>query len=85
MAETRVWLVDRTYNDKGMVRLVYATTDGDRYLRRQLSERMLMQKDVTAAVDVEEDRLEPTPDEERERYAAEATRMSDDHDPDEAV
>lgn len=85
MAETRVWLVDRTYNDKGMVRLVYATTDGDRYLRRQLSERMLMQKDVTAAVDVAEDRLEPTPEAERERYAAEATRMSEDHDPDEAV
>ena len=85
MAATRVWLVDRTYNDKGMVRLVYATTDGERYLIKQLSERMLMNKDVTAARDVDEERLEPTGDEERERYAAEATRMADQHDPDDAV
>jgi hypothetical protein len=85
MADTRVWLVDRTYNDKGMVRLVYATTDGERYLIKQLSERMLMTKEVTAARDVDAERLEPTDDAERERYAAEATRMADQHDPDDAV
>jgi hypothetical protein len=85
MAETRVWLVERAYNDKGMVRLVYATTDGDRYLRKQLSERMLMQRDVTAAVDVDDDRLEDTADENRQRYADEASRMADQHDPDDAI
>ena len=26
-ATERVWLVDRTYNDKGMVSLVYATVE----------------------------------------------------------
>lgn len=86
MGETeRVWLVDRTYSDKGMVNVVYATTDGDRYLRKQLSERLLMRRDVTAGLDVDPDRLEPAPEADRERFAAEATRMCEEHDPDEAV
>jgi hypothetical protein len=85
MSETRVWLVERSYNDKGMVLLIYATPDGERYLRRQLSERMLMTKDVTAAIEVADDRLETTADEEVERYAAEATRMAEQHDPDDSV
>jgi hypothetical protein len=85
MSEKRVWLVDRTYNDKGMVELVYATTDGEQYHHRQLSEQMLMTKEVTAGTDVESDRLEPTDDENIERFAAEATRMADDHAADDAV
>lgn len=85
MADTRVWLVERSYNDKGMVTLVYATPDGERYLRKTLSERMLMRKDVTAGLDVDDDRLEPTDAAELERYAAEAARMADTHDPDETV
>jgi hypothetical protein len=85
MAET-VWLVDRTYSDKGLVNLVYATVDGERYLRRQLSEQMLTRTDVTAGMDVEVDRLEPVQDEdERERFAAEARRMTEEHDPGDAV
>lgn len=85
MSETRVWLVERSYNDKGMVLLIYATPDGERYLRRQLSERMLMTREVTAAIEVADDRLEATADEEIERYAAEATRMAEQHDPDDSV
>jgi hypothetical protein len=85
MAAERVWLVDRTYNDKGMVELVYATTDGEQYHHRQLSEQMLVQKVVTAATDVAVDRLQPTDDADRERYATEASRMADEHDPDDEV
>jgi hypothetical protein len=85
MSEVRVWLVDRTYNDKGMIELVYATTDGERYHHRQLSEQMLVTTAVTAAEDVGEDRLEPTAAEDREHYGAEAARMADEHDPDEEV
>lgn len=81
MDETRVWLVDRTYNDKGMIELVYATPDGERYLQKQLSEQMLMRTDVTAAIDVEESRLEPTADDNADHYGAEAARMADEHDP----
>jgi len=81
----RVWLVEREYTDKGLVTVVYASTDGEWYLQRQLSERMLMRSDVTAGQDVETERLEPTPAEKRERYAAEASRMAEDHGVDDAV
>jgi hypothetical protein len=83
----RCWLVERSsFGDERVVTLVYATPDGDRQLTKQLSTNLLMQKAVTAAVDVEPDRLEPVDDAEtRERYAAEAARMADQHDPDEEV
>lgn len=79
----RLWMVDRTYTDKGMLRLEYATPDGERHLTKQ---RSLNAGDPTAAIDVEPDRLEPVTDEDtRERYASEATRMRDQHDPDKRV
>jgi hypothetical protein len=81
----RVWLVDRTYSDKGMVNLVYATIDGDRHLRKQLSEQMLTRTDVTAGLDVDPERLVPVDDADRERFAAEASRVAERHDPDEAI
>ncbi|MFC7018100.1 MULTISPECIES: hypothetical protein [Haloarcula] len=83
----RCWLVERSsYGDERVVTLVYATRDGDRRLKKQLSTNLLMQKAVTAAVDVESKRLEPVEDAEtRERYAAEAARMAERHDPDEEV
>lgn len=84
-ATERVWLVDRDYTDKGMVTIVYASTDGERRLQRQLSERMLVRSDVTAGQDVETDRLEPTPESERERYATEAVRMAEKYEPADAV
>ena len=81
----RVWLVEREYTDGGLVTLGYATTDGRRHLRRQLSKRLVLRSDVTAGQNVEPDRLEPTPDAERERYDAEASRMARKHDPDDIV
>jgi hypothetical protein len=82
----RVWLVERSYGDKGLVTLVYATPDGDRHVRMQRSSNMLRNADVTAGTVVESDRLTPiTDDAERERYAAEAERMRERHDPDDAV
>ena len=86
-ATVQCWLVERSsFGDERMVTLVYATTDGERQLTKQLSTNLLRNKRVTAAVDVEPDRLEPVTDEEtRERYAAEARRMAESHDPDEEV
>jgi hypothetical protein len=86
-AETRVWLVERSYgSDENLVTLVYATTDGERHLKKQLSHSMLRRKTITAARTVEDDRLEVVLDDElRERYATEATRMADSNDPDEPV
>lgn len=83
----RCWLVERSsYGDERVVTLVYATPDGDRQLTKQLSTNLLMRKAVTAATDVEAERLEPVADDEtRERYAVEAARMAEQHDPDEEV
>jgi len=83
---TRVWLVERDYDDKGLVRLVYATPDGGSHLTRELSKQMLGRSAVTAAMTVEPDRLEPVTDEaRRERYATEVDRMIDSHEPDDEV
>jgi len=87
---TRVWLVERTYSDdeQNLIILVYATPDGRRYHRR---ERALTSftgegRETLAALDVPESDLGTVEDpEERERYAAEAQRMADEHDPGDAV
>lgn len=80
----RVWLVEREFTDKGLVTLIYATADGERNLVEQRAANQL--EDVTAATDVDPDRLVPTEDAtERERYADEAARMADRHEPDERV
>jgi len=83
----RCWLVERSsFGDERTVTLVYATTDGDYQLTKQLSTNLLMRTAVTAARDVERERLAPVDDPEtRERYAAEARRMADTHDPDTEV
>ena len=87
MDDERLWLVERTYTDKGLVSLLYATADGERSLHKQRSMNMLRQgADVTAAVEADPEDLESVDDAEtRERYADEATRMADRHDPDEGV
>jgi hypothetical protein len=82
----RCWLVERDYWDEDLVTLVYATPDGERAHHRQLSSALLQKTDVTAARDVDDADLNPVADAEtRERYAAEAERMRDGHDPDDRV
>lgn len=81
----RAWLVERTYDDKGLVRLTYATPDGERAVRKERSVRLVERRPATAAVDADEDALEPVAPADRERYRAEASRMAERHDPDEAV
>jgi len=82
----RCWLVERDFDDKGLVRLVYATPDGSRRQVRELSPARLGRDDVTAAVEPDEDELEPVDGADvRERYADEAERMASRHDPDDAV
>lgn len=82
----RVWLVERDYNDKGLVTLSYATTDGDRQWRVSKAAAALSQMAVTAARDVDPDSLSPVEREDRrERYRTEARRMADRHDPEEEV
>ena len=81
----RTWLVAREYEQEDMVTLVYATPDGERGVFQQKSTRMLFDSTVTAGLDVEPDRLETVDDEDRQRYADEAERMAERHDPDDEV
>jgi hypothetical protein len=84
--DRRVWLVERTYTDKGLVSLVYATTDGAHAVQRQRSTNALQRAGVTAATTVDSESLDPVDDDgTREQYADEAERMADRHDPDDAV
>jgi hypothetical protein len=84
--DVRVWLVERDYDQKGLVRLVYATPDGERHHTRELSQKMLVRKAVTAATELDPDRLEPVSDSDRrDRYATEAARMRERHAPDDEV
>ncbi|MFC6952455.1 hypothetical protein [Halorubellus litoreus] len=84
--DVRCWLVEREYTDKGLVTLVYAEPGGERAAVMQRSSNMLARQDVTAAVDVEVDELEPVDDPAtRDRYATEVERTSESHAPDDAL
>mgnify|MGYP006276822817 CR=1 FL=1 len=84
----QAWLVERTYSDdeQNIIILVYATTDGEQYLRK---ERALTsfgdRRDTTAAVDADPDSLGRVDPEDREQYAAEAQRMAERHEPDDLI
>ncbi|SDX77268.1 hypothetical protein [Halobellus clavatus] len=84
----RCWLVERTYTDRGLVDMVYATPDGSAVRRKQISTTIMRQRgtEATAAVTVDADDLEPVGDQDtRERYATEVERMREQHGPDEEV
>lgn len=83
---TTVWLVDREFDSKGLVRLIYATVDGERMHTKELAERRLVTGDgVTAGREVDETALGESPAEEVERFASEASKMAADHDLDDVV
>jgi hypothetical protein len=83
----QVWLVERSYgSDEDLVTLVFASTDGRLQLKKQLSHNMLYGKTITAAREEPRAKLDEVTDADtRERYATEASRMAERHDPDEAV
>lgn len=88
--EIRAWLVERTYSDdeQNLVILVYATPDGERYLRKEraLTSFTGPARDTYAAVDAPPENFGTVVDsDERERYAAEAKRMAARHDPTDTV
>ncbi len=82
----RLWLVERSYTDRDIVVLVYATPDGERRLRKELSATMLSRTTVTAAIDADPDRLKSVEDAEtRERYADEVDRVRVDYAPEDPI
>lgn len=84
-------MVERTYSTDApnIMVITYATADGSQYLMQERAFNQSIRNGVptiTAARDVSRADLSPTPDEEtRERYATEAQRMRDRHDPDDVV
>ncbi|ELZ38057.1 hypothetical protein [Halorubrum tebenquichense] len=83
---TTVWLVDRQFDSKGLVRLTYATEDGERMHTKELAEQRLVTGDgVTAGREVEETALGESPADEVERFASEASKMAAEHDLDDRV
>jgi hypothetical protein len=81
----RTWLVERSYDDRGLVNLTYATPDGERYHRREVSMNVLRRSPATAARDVDPADLEPVPEGDRERYASEADRVRENNGPDDEI
>ena len=85
----RMWLVERTYSDdeQNMVILTYATTEGDRYFRKERALTSFSDiRDTTAAVDADPANVGAVDDPaDRERYAAEAERMAAAHAPDDVI
>ncbi|MDB9233953.1 hypothetical protein [Halorubrum ezzemoulense] len=83
---TTVWLVDRQFDSKGLVRLTYATEDGKRIHTKELAEqRLVTGGGFTAGREVDETALGETPADEVERFATEASKMAADHDLDDTV
>jgi hypothetical protein len=84
-------MVERTFSADSphILVVVYATPDGRRYLRKERAFNRFGSDPgptVTAAIDVDGKRLTPVDEAAlRERYAAEAERMRDRHDPDDTV
>jgi hypothetical protein len=87
--DVRVWLVERTYSDdeQNLIILTYATTDGERYFRKERALTSFSDvRDTTAAVDADPDNLGSVDDSDRqEQYAAEAQRMAHIHAPDDVI
>ena len=86
----QVWMVERTFSADSphILVIVYATPDGERYLQQERAFNRFGGRapEVTAAIEAAPDELAPVEDgETRERYADEAARMMDRHDPDDAV
>lgn len=82
----RVWLVERSIDDRDLVTLVYASADGARRWTRQVSTVHLDDAGVTAAKSVDPSTLEPVEDPAvREQYAVEVDRIRAANDPDDRL
>ena len=83
---TRVWLVDRQFDSKGLVRLTYSTLDGTRNHTAEVTEHRLMTGGgVAAARAVDTESLGKTEPDNVDQFATEAARMADKHAPDERI
>jgi hypothetical protein len=83
----RVWMVERGYTNRDLITLVYATPDGERAMHNErAAATMGGGSGVSAARDIDPERLEPVEEEETiERYRQEAERTSENYEPNETI
>jgi hypothetical protein len=84
-ADTRVWLVERTYSDdeQNLIILTYATPNGTQDFRKEraLTSFSGDHRETAVSLLVSADNLGVVNDPDaRDRYAAEATRMAEEYD-----
>jgi hypothetical protein len=81
------WLVERSYGDRNLVGLVYATPDGKRAVRKEVPMTAIAggTVTVTAATDTDGDDLKPVAADRIERYRVEADRVRAANDPDDEI
>jgi hypothetical protein len=81
------WLVERSYGDRDLVTLVYATPEGDRAVTKEIPMTAIASGtvSVTAAKEVDDENLEPVDGDDRERYRSEVERVRESHAPDEGI
>ena len=77
--------MERSYDDRDLVTLVYATPDGERAVRKEVPMTAISQgtMTVTAAKTVDEADLKPV--ETVERYRREVARVRGSHPPDDEI
>ncbi|MFB6282652.1 MAG: hypothetical protein ABEK59_01795 [Halobacteria archaeon] len=87
--EVRLWMVERTFSRdiRNVVRLTYATEDGERYLVKEKAVSNPQDADsIPCSIEAEESRLSEVPDVDmRERYEREAGRLMEEKSPDESI
>jgi len=84
---TRLWLVERSYDDRNLISFTYATVDGSQQLRKELSMTLLRRRSrpITAAIEVDDEELSAVDESDQEQFAAEARKMQSEHDPDDEI
>jgi|GEM_PF-94560 len=85
----RLWLAERTYSDdeQNLIILVYATLDGERYLRKERALTSFSDvRDTTASIEAAPEKLGDVSDPEtREQYANAAQSTRDEYAPDDLI
>jgi len=81
------WLVERTFDDRNLVTIVYATPDGSRYQQQERSATSLQTgSTVTAAAEIPTTNSSQSPTRAtRERYVTEVERTAEQYNPDDPI
>ncbi len=85
----QLWLVERTYSDdeQNLIILIYATLDGERYVRKERAVTSYTNvPETTAGITMPLTETAPVQDDTTKRqYADQARQMRDRHEPDDRI